>query len=52
MDGGNREELKEKITSVKEFEITENGFISEIKQKKKLDSTKSGWNSKLLVEKV
>ena len=29
-----REELKEKITSVKEFDITENGLISEIKKKK------------------
>ena len=29
-----REELKEKITSVKEFEITKNGLISEIKKKK------------------
>ena len=30
-----QEKLKEKITSVKEFEITENGLISEIKKKKK-----------------
>ena len=29
-----REELKENITSVKEFEITEIGLISEIKKKK------------------
>ena len=29
-----REELKEKISSVKEFEITKNGLISEIKKKK------------------
>ena len=29
-----QEKLKEKITSVKEFEITENGLISEIKKKK------------------
>ena len=29
-----REELKEKITGVKEFEITENELISEIKKKK------------------
>ena len=47
-----QEKLKEKIASVKEFEITENGLISEIKKEKKLDSTRSGWNSKLLVEKV
>ena len=47
-----RAELKEKITSVKEFEIRENGLVSEIKKKKKLDSTRSGWNSKLLVKKV
>ena len=47
-----QEKLKEKITSVKEFEITENGFISEVKNKKKLDCTRSEWNSKLLVEKV
>ena len=33
-----QEKLKEKITSVKEFEITENGLISEIEKKKKLDS--------------
>ena len=42
-----REELKDKITSVKEFEITENGLISEIKKEKKLDITRSGWNSNL-----
>ena len=29
-----REEFKEKITSVKDFEITENGLISKIKKKK------------------
>ena len=29
-----QEKLKEKITSVKEFEITKNGLISEIKKKK------------------
>ena len=30
-----REELKGKITSVKEFNITENGLISQIKKRKK-----------------
>ena len=30
-----REEMKKKITSVKEFDITENGLISEIKKRKK-----------------
>ena len=29
-----REELKEKITTVKEFDISENGLISEIKKRK------------------
>ena len=29
-----QEKLKEKITNVKEFEITENGLISDIKKKK------------------
>ena len=47
-----REELKEKITSVKEFEITENELIPGIRKKKKLGSTRSGWNSKLLLKKV
>ena len=30
-----QEELKGKITSVKEFNITENGLISQIKKRKK-----------------
>ena len=36
-----REELKGKITSVKEFDITKKGLISKIKMRKKLGSTRS-----------
>ena len=34
MDEENTEDLKEKITSVKQFDMTENGLNSETKKKK------------------
>ena len=37
-----REELKEKITSVKESDITENGLNSEIKKIKNLEAPENG----------
>ena len=39
-----QEELEEKIISMKEFDINDNGLDSEIKNRIKLDSARSRWN--------